>query len=92
MSQVVWLKRALRRLDSILLYIAEDNPAAAQRLAREIRKQAELLATHPHTGRAGRVLGTRELVVHHHYVLPYRLSKGRVEILAVQHTKRRLSQ
>ena len=89
MSEVVWTKRAVRNLESIFDYIAADNLAAAAHLAEEIYSQVGLLTDHPHMGRAGRVIGTRELVVHEHYIIPYRVVKGRVEILTVQHTKRR---
>lgn len=89
MTEVVWLTRATHSLDAILAHIAEDNPAAAKRLAVAILEQVELLATQPHMGRAGRVLGTRELVVHENYILPYRLHQKRIEILAVQHAKQR---
>jgi plasmid stabilization system protein ParE len=34
-------------------------------------------------------MGTRELVVHRSYIIVYRVRKERVEILAVQHTRRR---
>lgn len=89
MKRVVWLRRATRNLDSILGYIAQDNPSAANRLVIAIRKQVDLLGSQPNLGRAGRVMGTRELVVHKNYVLPYRVREDRVEILSVQHAKQR---
>ena len=84
MSEVLWTKRAVRSLESIFHYIAADNFAAATHLAEEIHRQVALLTDHPQMGRAGRVIGTRELVVHEHYIVPYRVAKGRVEILTVQ--------
>jgi addiction module RelE/StbE family toxin len=89
MSQVVWLKRAIRSLDSILTYIAHDDRRAAQSLGTDIRARVEILRTEPNLGRAGRVIGTRELVVHQNYIVVYRVRNERVEILTVQHTRRR---
>jgi toxin ParE1/3/4 len=41
-------------------------------------------------GRQGRIDGTRELVIHGlPYIIPYRVRRGRVEILAVIHAARR---
>ncbi|MFC3110844.1 type II toxin-antitoxin system RelE/ParE family toxin [Undibacterium arcticum] len=40
-------------------------------------------------GRPGRVIGTRELVIHPNYIIPYRMSGDVVEVLRVQHVARR---
>lgn len=47
-----------------------------------------LLAFRPHKGRNGRVEGTRELVIHPHFVLVYEVDSqwGKVYILRVLHT------
>jgi plasmid stabilization system protein ParE len=44
-------------------YIAEDDRAAAVRVVQRILRSVELLKKNPAMGRAGRVPGTRELVV-----------------------------
>ena len=87
--RVVWLRRAVRNLDAILAYISRDNPVAARHLVRAIRHQVDLLASQPELGRPGRVVGTRELVVHENYALPYRVAGDQVEILCVQHSRQR---
>lgn len=46
------------------------------------------LAQHPKVYRAGRVRGTRELVVHPNYVVVYRIAGGEIEILRVLHSAR----
>jgi toxin ParE1/3/4 len=89
MKRVVWLRRASRDLDAILGYIAQDNPAAAKQLVSAIREQVDLLASHSNLGRAGRVMGTRELVVHKNCLLCYRVREERVETLCLQRAKRR---
>jgi toxin ParE1/3/4 len=88
--QVFWLKNALRNLDDIAEYIAQDNPLAAQQVVDLIIQQVNLLATQPALGRPGRVLGTRELVISNtHYLVPYRIKNNSVEVLRVFHTSRR---
>jgi toxin ParE1/3/4 len=65
-------------------YIAQDKPEAARLLAERILSSAERLAKHPHLGHAGRGPETRELVVTDTtYVIPYRIHRGRLAILAV---------
>ncbi|HGY0542078.1 type II toxin-antitoxin system RelE/ParE family toxin [Escherichia coli] len=49
---------------------------------------ADSLAGQPYKGRNGRVEGTRELVIHPHFVLVYEVDSqwGKVYILRVLHT------
>lgn len=87
---IVWLDEAERDLDGIADYIARDDPAAALRLIRTIREATRVLSEHPGIGRAGRVAGTRELVVPGlPYILPYHIAGQEVRILAVMHTSRK---
>lgn len=88
---LVWSPEALDDLVSLRAYVAQDNPAAAQRLALHIVRNIEqLLPSNPHVGRAGRVPGTRELVIPGTpYLVPYRVRLGRIEILRVYHGARR---
>ena len=87
--RVVWLEEAAADLAEVRRYIAQDNPGAAVRTARRIRQAVERLADTPHLGRPGRVPGTRELVVTGTpYIVPYHVTAGRVEILAVIHGAR----
>jgi toxin ParE1/3/4 len=55
-----------------------------------IEQAVHLLAGHPALGRAGRVVGTRELVVASTpYIIPYRVCEARVEVLRVFHAARK---
>lgn len=83
-----WTRKALENLDQIAAYIAQDNPTRASSFMGEIKEKTELLATFPALGRPGRVPGTRELVVHENYVVPYRVKDGTVQIIRVQHVAR----
>jgi addiction module RelE/StbE family toxin len=88
--RVKWLKRALENLDQEAEYIARDDPKAAARIVQRITASVDRLAIHPALGRAGRVAGTRELVVSGTpYLVPYRVRSGTVEILRMFHGARR---
>ena len=88
--RVRWLRRALINLDDEAEYIARDNPGAAARIVDRIATSVDRLATHPASGRPGRVPGTRELIVTGTpYIVPYRVRGDTVEILRVFHAARR---
>ena len=87
--EIVWRRAALGDLRSVQEFIAEDNPDAAARVHSAIRASVGLLADHPNLGRAGRVEGTRELIiVGLPYIVAYRVVDDQVRILAVVHTSR----
>ena len=71
-------------------YIAEDNPAAADRLIQRIMRAVNLLAKNPAMGRPGRIPGTRELIIGDTpYIVPYRVRADAVEVLRVFHAARK---
>jgi addiction module RelE/StbE family toxin len=76
-------------LQQIFEYIADDNVNAASKLLNEIDERVTLLLDNPSLGRAGRVENTKELVLTGtNYILPYRVVKKQIQILAVFHTSR----
>ena len=85
--QVSWLPEARSDLREIIGYIADRNPAAAERLNEWIERAAEHLTFAPYAHRPGRVDGTREVVVHPNYIVIYRVMEGTVWILAVLHAR-----
>ena len=88
--KVRWLKRALANLEAEAEYISRDSHAAARAVVLAIEQAVRLLANHPAMGRAGRVAGTRELVVTGTpYIIPYRVREDRVEVLRVFHAARK---
>lgn len=88
--RVRWLRRALENLDDEAAYIAKDSPQMAAEFVRQLIGSAATLADHPNLGRAGRIAGTRELVITRFpYILPYRVREEAVEILRVFHTARK---
>jgi len=88
--RVRWLRVALANLEAEADYIAEDNPAAADRVVQRILRAVDLLSKNPAMGRPGRVPGTRELVVGDTpYIIPYRARANAIEILRVFHAARK---
>ncbi|MCK9367492.1 MAG: type II toxin-antitoxin system RelE/ParE family toxin [Metallibacterium scheffleri] len=83
-----WSAKALDELDAIAAYIALFNPAAAEELQALIEASVLPLSEHPYLYRAGRVAGTRELVVHPNYIVIYRVLADPIEIIGVLHAHR----
>ncbi len=82
-----WSQDAPNQLASIWEYIAEENPEAARLTVERILEAIDQLAVFPQSGRRGRVLGTRELIVPP-YVIVYRAQPDAVTIEAVLHGSR----
>jgi len=84
--KVVWQAAALADIKRILVYITNENPAAARRIARELVIAGDSLEILPQRGRAGLVAGTRELVAARPYVVVYDIERETVRILRVWHS------
>ena len=82
---VKWTRTALRSVDEIAAYIAKDNPTRATSFVLEVKDAVIKLQAHPGMGRAGRVPGTRELILHKNYIAIYRVHGDGVEILGLHH-------
>ena len=87
---IKWTQAALRSVDDIATYIANDNPIRATSFVLELQEAVTKLKAHPGMGRAGRVPGTRELVLHKNYIAIYRVRGDDVEILRLHHAARNL--
>jgi addiction module RelE/StbE family toxin len=86
---VFWTRAAEQDLSEIVEFIALDNPLAAIEMDELILAAANRLSEQPLMGKAGRIAGTRELVVHQSYRLIYETHNERVWVLAVVHTARK---
>lgn len=89
MAAVRWSDEAERDLVQILDFIAERNPAAADRLQVRFSDVVNNPQDRSLIYREGRVSGTREIVVHPNYVLIYRIGADAVWIVNVLHSARR---
>jgi plasmid stabilization system protein ParE len=89
-TQIIWSDRAIADLQGIRAYIAQFNPAAAARIAAQLIAAAESLSTLPDRGRP---VGPnrRELATLWPYVIQYRRTGSRVDIVRVQHGRQRRS-
>jgi addiction module RelE/StbE family toxin len=87
--KLVWTHAAVRDLQEARAHIADDGPGAAALVASRTLASVGRLEDMPSLGRSGRVAGTRELAVPQtSYLLVYRLSDERIEMLRVLHGRR----
>jgi toxin ParE1/3/4 len=88
--KVVWSRRAIRHLIELRKHIEKDSERNAALVAGRILRAVPILQSHPEIGRPGRVVGTRELVVPDTpYVIPYRVRRERLELIAVFHGRQK---
>ena len=86
---VIWLHLALQDMQQCAEFIAQDDPETAKQVVDRIWQEGQSLRSLPDRGRAGRVPGTRELVLQGiPYFLAYRVKGKSVQILRVIHTVR----
>ena len=85
-----WTERALSDLDNIRsYYVNQGSPDAGRVMPPTIITAATAIGEMPQRGRPGRVAGTRELVVPHTpFIIAYRPTEPRPDILAVIHSAR----
>lgn len=77
---VHWLASARNDVIRLTGHIAEENPYAATRIARELLLAGDSLALFPHRGRMGLVPGTRELVAVWPYLIVYEIDGEREQV------------
>ena len=81
---------ALKDLEAIYDYLANDDPAAAKRVVQRIEESIGRLLIIPMSGRPGIAKGTR--LPRLPYIVVHRVRGEIVDILAVLHTARRRRQ
>jgi len=86
--KLIWSSCSESDLAAIVAHIANDNLNAALELDCHITNAAERLVDFPKMGKPGRIEGTRELIVHEHYILVYEIVDDALQILSVLHTSR----
>jgi addiction module RelE/StbE family toxin len=88
-TRVRWTRGALADLVAIGRYIEQDSPQAARTVVNRVELAGNRLGEFPERGRAGRVEGTRELVIPGlPFIVVYRAALGEVELLTVVHGAR----
>lgn len=89
MHEIEWKAPAIADFLQIIDYISDDNPSAAQTLKDDIETKVAGLAKNPRQYKAGRVAGTREMVVRPNYIVVYQEAEVVVSILRILHAARR---
>lgn len=88
--RIVWARRAFQDLETIASYIAQDSPAYASIVLKNIVHQTKTLATFPRSGRKVPELNDENIreVFAYNYRIIYDLQQDEVMISAVIHGKR----
>lgn len=85
---LVWSPQSVEDRKQIYAFIFECDRAAADEMDNLFDRQANHLLSFPEMGKPGRVPGTRELIVHKHYLLVYTYVFDAINIVTVLHTSR----
>lgn len=87
--KIIWSPLAVERVSEIALYIAEDNPAAAEKWIDEVFAKVEGLLDFPESGRILPEAGSKTIreIIYGNYRLIYRLEEKRISVLTVRHGK-----
>jgi toxin ParE1/3/4 len=89
MLPIVWLAGARDDLAEIVRYIALDSPVAARRIKKMLELSILPAAEHPYLyRRSDRLSGCREVIAHPNYILFYRVTSSRIEVVNVAHARR----
>jgi plasmid stabilization system protein ParE len=86
--QVFWAEAAIRDLEEIVDFVAQEAPMAAQRLFNRIKQRSTTLASFPARGRVVPELAKRGVKIYRELILPphrlmYRIEAHRVLVVAV---------
>ncbi len=91
--EVIWAKSAVKDLEEIIDYIAQDRPLTARKLLFQIKERVNTLASSPARGRyipelkKEGILNYRELIIRPWRIM-YRVSEKSVYILAIIDSRR----
>lgn len=88
---IEWTEQATRQLDQAHDYIVLSNSEeVAARIMMQIVTAVQQLASFPMSGRAGRIRGTRELVIANTpFIAAYAIQKSHIVVLAIYHGAQR---
>lgn len=95
MAGIVWSDEARQDLDSIFMRLERESLSNARRWINEVFHKLSLLENFPHLGKSVaeiRIYNVREVLAGQYRIL-YTVGSGdRIEILAIRHTARPLSE
>lgn len=87
MRTLRWEAEARRQYRDSLSYISDLNPLAADKLAGTVARQLDLVLQFPEMGRKGRILRTRELIVHPNYLIVYAVRARTIDVIRFLHAR-----
>jgi toxin ParE1/3/4 len=88
--KVRWSPESAADFAGIIDYIRRENVSAADRLANTVYDSISSLESFPGRGRAGKIEGTRELVLTPlPYIVVYRVNQDVLEIARILHGSQR---
>lgn len=88
--KIRWTEQAAEDLKTAHEYLSDRSPNSADAVIERILAGIDFLEQYPHLGRAGRIDGTRELVVPRTpFIVGYRVRHDQIEILGVLHAARK---
>lgn len=85
---LIWSPQSVEDRKQIYAFIFEYDRDAADKMDDLFNSQANRLLSFPEMGKPGRVPGTRELIVHKHYLLVYVHDVDAINIVTVLHASR----
>ena len=88
MAKINWTDEAEKWLRDIYEYIAEDNPAAAERTVNAIYEKTQVLSQFPYLGHRYEQIANREvrILLYGHYRIAYLVKSNKeIDILGVFH-------
>jgi len=89
MLPIHWLPQALDELHEIVTYIGQFSPRAAEKLQNRIETSVLPLANFPYMFRESEKMpGFREIVADINYLVFYRVTASRIEVVSVKHGRR----
>ena len=92
MARVVWTDRALRNLEAVHDYIANDSPDNARKVLNSIILKGDRLADFDEPGSIVPECDSRQIreVFIYNYRVIFRLTEDQLEVLTVIHSARQL--
>jgi len=99
MPKIKWSPEARENLIDIFLTIAEDNPAAAERVVRELEQRVQLLEKNPRLGaRRPEIRYSARILMRGVYVIIYEITPNgddeaveEIEVVSIVHGHRDMS-
>jgi toxin ParE1/3/4 len=87
--KILWSPLAIERVSEIAVYIARDNPDAAENWVNTIFGKVEGLNIFPESGRIVPETDNKNIreLIHGNYRIVYRLEESRLSVLTVRHGK-----